>query len=93
MNTLPVDFLRSGDPINIVGRKPFETWTADIPSSWYCIDLGLFIFCKLRVIFLGPGRTLLLTYITLRHGSNSRQDCLRNWVVQCSDDGKCEKLN
>lgn len=47
----------------------------DVPSSWFCIDLGI-------------TRTLVLTNITLRHGGNSKQDCLRNWVVQASNDNK-----
>jgi len=66
--------VQRGDPINIVGRKSTECWTMDVPASWYCVDLG-------------STRTLLLTAYTLRHGGNSKQDCLRNWVMQCSDDG------
>jgi E3 ubiquitin-protein ligase HECTD1 len=63
-----------GDPINLVGRKPTELWTMDVPSSWFCVDLG-------------STRSLLLTHYTLRHGGNSKKDSLRNWVLQASDDG------
>lgn len=63
-----------GDSITIVGRKAVECWTNDVPSSWFSIDLGV-------------DRSLLITYYTLRHGGNSKQDCLRNWVLQGSEDG------
>lgn len=59
---------------DILEIKQNECWTKDVPSSWFAFDLG-------------KNRQLLLTYYTLRHGSNSRQDCLRSWVLQCSDDG------
>jgi hypothetical protein len=65
--------IEKGSPSDLAELKPTECWTKDVPSSWFAIDLG-------------KNRTLVLTYYTLRHGSNSRQDCLRNWVVQCSDD-------
>lgn len=67
--------IEKGDPISIVGRKAHECWTMDVPSSWFCVDLA-------------PHRSLLVTYYTLRHGGNSKQDCLRNWVLQASDDGQ-----
>ena len=67
--------VEKGDPIQLVGRKQTESWTMDVPSSWYCVDLG-------------PTRNLILTYYTLRHGGTSKQDSLRNWVLQASDDSK-----
>jgi hypothetical protein len=66
-----------GDPISIIGRKPTEFWTMDIPSSWVCVDLGI-------------SRRLLITHYTLRHGGNSKRDFLRTWVLQASDDCKRE---
>eukprot|EP00026_Physarum_polycephalum_P005394 Phypoly_transcript_05428.p1 GENE.Phypoly_transcript_05428~~Phypoly_transcript_05428.p1 ORF type:complete len:582 (-),score=64.01 Phypoly_transcript_05428:105-1850(-) len=63
-----------GVPSDVLELKPAECWTKDVPSSWFAIDLG-------------KNRQLVVTYYSLRHGSNSRQDCLRNWVLQCSDDG------
>lgn len=66
--------VEKGDPITILGRKPLEFWTSDIPSSWVYIDLG-------------HTRKLLLNYYTLRHGGNSAQDFLQNWALQASDDG------
>jgi hypothetical protein len=47
--------IEKGDPISVAGRKPSETWTMDVPASWFCVDLG-------------PSRSLILTYYTLRHG-------------------------
>ncbi|PRP84610.1 hypothetical protein PROFUN_09283 [Planoprotostelium fungivorum] len=66
--------LNKGNPFDIADYiKPKDIWTDDVPSSWYCVDLG-------------ASRSLLPTYYTLRHGGSSRQDCLRNWVLQASDD-------
>lgn len=73
--TVTASSIEKGDPVNIVGRggKPLECWTMDVPSSWMCVDLGAY-------------RSLVLTNISLRHGGNSKQDCLRNWVLQSSND-------
>lgn len=68
--------IERGNPIEILGRKATssEVWTKDVPSSWICLDLGV-------------GRSLIITQYTLRHGGlTPKQDNLRNWVLQASDD-------
>lgn len=46
--------ITTGDPIYIGDyNKPKDVWTDDVPSSWYCVDLG-------------ASRSLLPTYYTLR---------------------------
>ncbi|KAH3763676.1 E3 ubiquitin-protein ligase Ufd4 [Pelomyxa schiedti] len=63
-----------GDVFDILDRNPREFWTADVPASWVCINLG-------------SGRSFVPNYYTLRHGCNSKADCLRNWLLQGSNDG------
>ena len=46
-----------------------ELWTADVPASWICIDLG-------------ERRGVVPTYYTLRHGGNYKGDSLRHWDLQ-----------
>ncbi|KAH3761856.1 E3 ubiquitin-protein ligase HECTD1 [Pelomyxa schiedti] len=53
---------------------PSEWWTADVPASWVQVALQ-------------HGFVVVPTYYSLRHGSNSKHDCLRNWVLQGSNDG------
>ncbi|GAM19142.1 hypothetical protein SAMD00019534_023170 [Acytostelium subglobosum LB1] len=65
--------MEKGAPSDIADLKPTECWTKDVPSSWFCIDLG-------------GSNMLIPRYYTLRHGGNSKQDCLRNWVLQGSED-------
>jgi hypothetical protein len=62
-----------GEPWYCLELVPREFWTQDVPSSWIQIDFG-------------PQRLLKPTHYTLRHGSNSKQDCLRNWVLKASTD-------
>eukprot|EP01125_Pyxidicula_operculata_P007938 TRINITY_DN2680_c0_g1_i2.p1 TRINITY_DN2680_c0_g1~~TRINITY_DN2680_c0_g1_i2.p1 ORF type:complete len:447 (+),score=82.37 TRINITY_DN2680_c0_g1_i2:911-2251(+) len=57
----------------VVNLDARETWSCDVPSSWFTIDLG-------------KNRSVKPNCYTLRHGSNSKQDCLRNWVLKASDD-------
>jgi len=47
----------------------------DVPASWITINLG-------------GSRSLIPNYYTLRHGGNSKADCLRNWTLQGSNDAK-----
>ena len=47
----------------------------DVPSSWIQLDIG-------------PGRLFRISAYTLRHGSNSKQDFIRNWTLKGSTDGK-----
>jgi len=54
---------------------PSDCWTSDIPSSWIAVNLG-------------PKRSLIPKYYTLRHGGSSRADSLRNWTLQASNDAK-----
>lgn len=67
--------LEKGSPHSVLEREPSESWSMDVPSSWVQLDLG-------------EDRSLVLSHYSIRHGSNSRQDFLRNWVLQGSDDGK-----
>eukprot|EP01133_Synstelium_polycarpum_P002524 gene2524-2885_t len=65
--------IEKGSLSDIVELRPLECWTKDVPSSWFCIDLG-------------NSYVLTPKYYTLRHGGNSKQDCLRNWLLQASED-------
>jgi hypothetical protein len=67
--------LEKGSLHSALEREPSECWSMDVPSSWMQLDLG-------------EDRSLVLSHYSLRHGSNSRQDFLRNWVLQGSDDAK-----
>jgi hypothetical protein len=58
-----------GDFRELAGLSPTELWTKDVPASWFMIDLG-------------PGRSVVPTFYTLRHGGNYRADSLRNWDFQ-----------
>jgi hypothetical protein len=49
----------------------FVIFEQDVPASWFMIDLG-------------PGRSVIPTFYTLRHGGNYRADSLRNWDFQGS---------
>jgi len=53
--------------------EPQECWSADVPSSWFTIDMG-------------KDRAVKPTRYTLRHGGASRQDSLRDWALKGSDD-------
>eukprot|EP01112_Ceratiomyxa_fruticulosa_P021039 TRINITY_DN7323_c0_g1_i1.p1 TRINITY_DN7323_c0_g1~~TRINITY_DN7323_c0_g1_i1.p1 ORF type:complete len:585 (-),score=125.19 TRINITY_DN7323_c0_g1_i1:96-1850(-) len=64
-----------GNVADVVGRTPTECWTMDVPASWISVSIG-------------SNRTLVPNYYTLRHGGNSRADCLRNWTLQGSLDSK-----
>ncbi|KAF2073310.1 hypothetical protein CYY_005363 [Polysphondylium violaceum] len=64
-----------GNATDCVGRTPSECWTMDVPASWISINLG-------------SSRTMVPTSYTLRHGGNSKADCLRNWTLQGSMDSK-----
>jgi hypothetical protein len=64
-----------GNVVDVVGRAPTECWTMDVPASWIMINLG-------------SSRSLVPNYYTLRHGGNSKADCLRNWTLQGSNDAK-----
>lgn len=66
--------IEKGKVHNIVDLLPKECWTKEIPSSWFSLDLR-------------QGK-LIPTHYTLRHGSNSKMECLRNWSFQASDDEK-----
>jgi len=65
--------VEKGDMDNICDLDPKECWSADVPSSWVTIDLG-------------EARSVKPDKYTLRHGGNSKQDCLRHWVLKASDD-------
>ena len=65
-----------GDPSQLLAPEPSELWTADVPASWICIDLG-------------EERSMVPTHYTLRHGGNYKGDSLRHWDLQGSVDGKC----
>lgn len=67
--------IEKGDPVKLVSKKPSELWSGDVPASWFAIDLG-------------PSRTLVPNYYTLRHGGNYKADSLRTWDLQGSSDGK-----
>lgn len=67
--------LEKGSAEYILERKPKECWSQDVPSSWLQIDLG-------------PTRSLRITQYSLRHGTNSKKDLIRNWVLKASIDGK-----
>nr|XP_020429188.1 hypothetical protein PPL_09812 [Heterostelium album PN500]EFA77059.1 hypothetical protein PPL_09812 [Heterostelium album PN500] len=67
--------IEKGNVTDVVGRQPTECWTMDVPASWIAINLG-------------SSRTLVPTFYTLRHGGNSKADCLRNWTLQGSMDSK-----
>eukprot|EP01133_Synstelium_polycarpum_P005727 gene5727-6624_t len=64
-----------GNVTECVGRTPTECWSMDVPASWLAINLG-------------SSRTMVPTFYTLRHGGNSKADCLRNWTLQGSMDSK-----
>jgi len=64
-----------GNPVSILDKISTEFWTSDVPASW--IQVGL-----------GSTRSLCPNYYTLRHGSNSKSDALRNWTLQGSVNGK-----
>ena len=64
-----------GDPSVLLDSEEAELWTKDVPSSWFCIDLG-------------EGRKVTPTYYTLRHGGNYKGDSLRHWDLQGSLDGE-----
>eukprot|EP01096_Ripella_sp_DP13-Kostka_P014564 TRINITY_DN6624_c0_g1_i1.p1 TRINITY_DN6624_c0_g1~~TRINITY_DN6624_c0_g1_i1.p1 ORF type:complete len:228 (-),score=65.59 TRINITY_DN6624_c0_g1_i1:109-702(-) len=66
--------VEKGHERNLVDAKPSELWTSDVPSSWFCIDLG-------------PNRKIVPTAYSLRHGGNYRADSLRTWDFQGSVDG------
>jgi hypothetical protein len=59
----------------ICDLTPKEIWSSDIPSSWITVDLG-------------AGRAIKANRYALRHGGNSKQDCLRNWVLKASNDNE-----
>eukprot|EP01127_Copromyxa_protea_P019762 TRINITY_DN648_c0_g1_i1.p1 TRINITY_DN648_c0_g1~~TRINITY_DN648_c0_g1_i1.p1 ORF type:complete len:460 (-),score=44.09 TRINITY_DN648_c0_g1_i1:86-1444(-) len=59
--------------------KKLECWTNDIPASYLTIDFGEDV-------------TLLPTHYTIRHGSNSKQDCLRIWLLLASNDNSNWKV-
>ena len=61
--------IEKGDYRELAGLTPTELWTKDVPASWFMVDLG-------------PGRSVICTYYTLRHGGNYRADSLRNWDFQ-----------
>jgi hypothetical protein len=61
--------IEKGDFRELVGLTPSELWTKDVPASWFMVDLG-------------PGRSVICTFYTLRHGGNYRADSLRNWDFQ-----------
>jgi len=65
--------VEKGDMDNICELEPKECWSADVPSSWVTVDLG-------------ESRAVKPDWYTLRHGGNSKQDCLRHWVLKASDD-------
>lgn len=67
--------LEKGSVECIFEKEPRECWSQDVPSSWLQIDLG-------------PSKSLRITHYTLRHGSNSKQDLIRNWILKASSDGK-----
>lgn len=67
--------IEKGSVEYILERVPKECWSQDVPSSWLQIDLG-------------PTRSLRVTHYSLRHGSNSKKDLIRNWVLKASIDGK-----
>eukprot|EP01128_Nolandella_sp_AFSM9_P002606 TRINITY_DN12979_c0_g1_i1.p1 TRINITY_DN12979_c0_g1~~TRINITY_DN12979_c0_g1_i1.p1 ORF type:complete len:436 (-),score=58.32 TRINITY_DN12979_c0_g1_i1:54-1361(-) len=71
--TVTMSSLEKGKLETICDLSPKECWSQDIPSSWITFDLGL-------------GRRLKATRYALRHGGNSKQDCLRNWVIKGSND-------
>lgn len=66
--------IEKGKVHNIVDLTPKECWTKEIPSSWFSLDLR-------------QGK-LIPTHYTLRHGGNSKMECLRNWSLQASNDEK-----
>ncbi len=61
--------IEKGDYRELAGLTPTELWTKDVPASWFMVDLG-------------PGRSVIPTFYTLRHGGNYRADSLRNWDFQ-----------
>ena len=61
--------IEKGDYRELAGLTPNELWTKDVPASWFMVDLG-------------PGRSVIPTFYTLRHGGNYRADSLRNWDFQ-----------
>ncbi|GAM27744.1 hypothetical protein SAMD00019534_109200 [Acytostelium subglobosum LB1] len=69
--------IEKGNVTDIVGRTPTECWTMDVPASWVSINLG-------------SSRTMVPTFYSLRHGGNSKADCLRNWTLQGSMDSKLD---
>lgn len=66
--------LEKGSLLNILEKEPKECWSQDVPSSWVQIDLGVH-------------RSLRITHYSLRHGGNSKQDLIRNWILKASIDG------
>eukprot|EP01125_Pyxidicula_operculata_P015746 TRINITY_DN5371_c0_g1_i1.p1 TRINITY_DN5371_c0_g1~~TRINITY_DN5371_c0_g1_i1.p1 ORF type:complete len:460 (-),score=60.92 TRINITY_DN5371_c0_g1_i1:93-1472(-) len=65
--------LEKGWSYYLLDRVNNAFWTSDIPSSWIAFDL-----CK--------NRCLIPTHYTLKHGGNSKIDCLRSWCLQGSND-------
>ena len=67
-----VSSVERGDPGVLLGGEVSELWTADVPASWICIDLG-------------ERRGVVPTYYTVRHGGNYKGDSLRHWDLQVND--------
>jgi len=66
--------IEKGQLAQLVSRNTGELWTKDVPASWFAIELL-------------KGRSVVLSYYTLRHGRGYKSDCLRAWDLQGSNDG------
>lgn len=68
--------IQKGTPLLVLARdeESHQFWTANVPASWFCVDLG-------------EARAVLPTHYTLRHGGRYKSDSLRNWEFQGSNDG------
>lgn len=67
--------IEKGNLAQLVSRNPGELWTKDVPSSWFCVDLG-------------PSRSVIPSHYELRHGRRFKSDCPRTWDIQGSNDGE-----
>ncbi|EGC35433.1 hypothetical protein DICPUDRAFT_16127, partial [Dictyostelium purpureum] len=64
-----------GNLHDIVEITPNAFWTKDVPASWVMIDVG-------------PNRSVVPHYYTIRHGLSFKSDSLRTWDFQGSTNGE-----
>lgn len=73
--TVTASSIEKGNLAQLVSRNPGELWTKDVPSSWFCVDLG-------------ANRSVIPSHYELRHGRRFKSDCPRTWDLQGSTDGE-----